>query len=85
MVRGGHLLLALLSSDDLAPLARDASRQLELIAPAKLADELPGILAPKGGADDGEAQDGAAATTPSGKSQALDKYCIDLTARARAG
>ncbi len=85
-VRGGHLLLALLSSDDLAPLARDASRQLELIAPAKLAEELPGILARKSGpADEGEAQDGASRTPPSGKSQALDKYCIDLTARAQAG
>ena len=85
-VRGGHLLLALLSSDDLAPLARDASRQLELIAPAKLADELPDILARKGGlTDEGEGQDGASPAPPSGKSQALDKYCIDLTARARAG
>ncbi len=85
-VRGGHLLLALLSSDDLAPLARDASRQLELIAPAKLADELPGILAGRGGSADGEAApDGAAPAAASGKHQALDKYCIDLTARARAG
>ncbi len=85
-VRGGHLLLALLSSDDLAPLARDASRQLELIAPAKLADELPDILARKGGAaGEGEPQDGGAPAPSSGKSQALDKYCIDLTARARAG
>ncbi len=84
-VRGGHLLLALLSSDDLAPLARDASRQLELIAPAKLADELPGILARKGGPEDGDAQEAAAPAAGSGKSQALDKYCIDLTARARAG
>ncbi len=84
-VRGGHLLLALLSSDDLAPLARDASRQLELIAPAKLADELPDILARKGGVDEGAAPDGGAPAPASGKSQALDKYCIDLTARARAG
>ena len=84
-VRGGHLLLALLSSEDLAPLARDASRQLELIAPVKLADELPGILARKGGAEEDGAQDGAFPAPPSGKSQALDKYCIDLTARARAG
>ncbi|MBE7218638.1 MAG: AAA family ATPase, partial [Caulobacteraceae bacterium] len=87
-VRAGHVLLALLSSDDLAALARDASRQLQLIAPAALAEALPGILAagdeaaeaaagaPAGGGD-------AAPAAPGG--QALAKYCIDLTARARAG
>ena len=85
-VRGGHLLLALLSSDDLAPLARETSRQLELIAPATLAADLPDILARRGGAEDGgEMQDAGASAPPSGKQQALDKYCIDLTARARAG
>ena len=87
-VRGGHLLLALLSSDDLAPLAREASRQLQLIAPERLADELPGLLERTDGpeADDQGGTDGE--TPPpaaSGAGQALGKYCIDLTARARSG
>ncbi len=87
-VRGGHLLLALLSSEDLAPLAREASRQLQLIAPERLAEALPELLDRPDGAEDGEAaqpQDGAPPPLPGGAGQALAKYCIDLTARARAG
>lgn len=87
-VRGGHLLLALLSSEDLAPLARETSRQLELIAPATLTAELPEILARKGASQaDGEGPDAVPSPPPSAaaKGQALAKYCIDLTERARAG
>ena len=86
-VRAGYVLAALLSSDDLAPMAREASRQLQLIAPAALMEALPDILAK---ADDGEAagEDAPAegeGAAPAGGGQALAKYCIDLTARARAG
>ncbi len=86
-VRAGHVLCALLSSDDLAPMAREASRQLQLIAPAALADALPDILAK---ADHAEGGEGGAApegreAPPAGGGQALAKYCIDLTERARAG
>ena len=85
-VRPGHVLSALLSSDDLAPLARDASRQLQLISPPALADALPDILAKAddaGGGPEGPLPEGA--TAPASGGQALAKYCIDLTARARAG
>ena len=86
-VRAGHVLCALLSSDDLAPMAREASRQLQLISPAALADALPDILAKsdeaQGAPEEGGGEGESAPAAPGG--QALAKYCIDLTARARAG
>ena len=85
-VRGGHLLLALLSNDDLAPLAREASRQLQLIPPQALADQLPELLAQSGPDGDEPSADGEAGPAkPGAASPALDKYCIDMTARARDG
>ncbi len=86
-VRSGHLLLALLSSDDLAPIAREASRQLQLIAPERLADELPTLLdrARTAAEDDATPSEGEAPRPAPGGGQALAKYCIDLTARARSG
>ena len=87
-VRGGHILLALLASEDLSPIARESSRQLQLISPERLAETLPDILSRSGPAPDGAADDGddlGADASPGGASPSLTKYCIDMTARARSG
>ncbi len=88
-VRAGHLLLALLSSDDLAPMAREASRQLQLIAPERLADDLPTLLAQADAGTDPATESGEDGEAPraaaGGAGQALAKFCIDLTERARSG
>ena len=85
-VRGGHILLALLASDDLSPIARESSRQLQLISPEQLAEALPDLLNRSGqeGVSEGEEALGAG-STPGGSSPSLAKYCIDMTARARSG
>ena len=92
-VRSGHLVVTLLTDDDLARLTREISRDLADISAEKLAKELPDIV--KGSAEDREAQ--ALATAPGaaggpdvatgvpGKTKALDQYTEDLTAKARAG
>lgn len=92
-VRSGHLVVTLLTDDDLARLTREISRDLADISAEKLTKELPDIV--KGSAEDREAQ--ALATAPGatggpdvatgvpGKTKALDQYTEDLTAKARAG
>ncbi len=90
-VRSGHLLLALLSTDDLARIAREASKEFNEISVEGLKKSFADIVA--GSAEDKAAT--AAAAQPSdgaptaggvpGKTQALDQFTIDLTARARAG
>ncbi|HWQ33708.1 MAG TPA: type VI secretion system ATPase TssH [Blastocatellia bacterium] len=91
-VRSGHLLLALLSSEELARIAREASKEFNEISVEGLKKSFADIVA-------GSAEDKAAAASsgqPSGdgaptaggvpgKTQALDQFTIDLTARARAG
>lgn len=89
-VRSGHVILALLSSGDMARLAREISSQFAAVSPESLAKHLVDITA-------GSAEAKAAAK-PSGlvseeqsspvgatRTKALDQYTIDLTARARAG
>ncbi len=92
-IRSGHLVLVLLTDDDLARLAREISKDLARISAEQLAKELADIV--KGSAEDREAQalstaPGAAggpdvATGVPGKTKALDQYTEDLTAKARAG
>ncbi|MGE0823941.1 MAG: type VI secretion system ATPase TssH [Candidatus Binatia bacterium] len=91
-VRSGHLLLALLVNEDLARLAREISREFELIALDSLKKNLRDLTAgseeDKGTAGMENPVDGAAADTPlamTGKTQALDQYTVDLTAKARKG
>ncbi len=87
-VQGGHILLALLASDDLSPIARESSRQLQLISPERLAEALPEILSGSASAQHEEAEEGDASganPTAAGQSPSLAKYCIDMTARARSG
>lgn len=92
-VRSGHMVLAMLTSDGLARIARDVSKEFDHISPEKLQAELPDITS-----DSGEARDAVAlgetagvsggepvASGVPGKTKALDQYTEDLTAKARNG
>lgn len=87
-VRSGHLLLALLSDDMLAPVAREASAQFAKIPPDTLRSELAKITAETVEAEVGATpQTGAPAARQQGPTAggALDQYTIDLTQRAKSG
>jgi type VI secretion system protein VasG len=88
-VRSGHLLLALLSDDMLAQLAREASPQFNKIAVESLRGELAKITAgtveAEASAPTGPAAGGGQAPGGAPSGGALDQYTIDLTARAKAG
>src|SRR5688572_16052963 len=91
-VRTGHCLLALLTNDELARLAKDISREFEKIAPEVLHKEFVTITAPSpeaaaevGMQPGGRAADGSGAPKAAGKTASLDQFTVDLTARARAG
>ena len=92
-VRSGHLLLALLSNEGTARLARDASREFNHISVESLAQKLEEITADSSEARDAVAlgetagvSDGApVASGVKGKTKALDQYTEDLTAKAAAG
>ena len=92
-VRSGHLVLALLSNESLARIARDISKEFNYISVESLQQKLPEITAESEEAREaatlGEAagvSDGAPiATGVPGKTKALDQYTEDLTAKAKAG
>jgi type VI secretion system protein VasG len=98
IVRSGHLLLALLGSDELSPVARESSTHFAKIPvetlrstmtqicsaseEAKFASDAP---ASAGGAAGGGSAGAGGAPRPAGGGDALNKYTIDLTAQARDG
>jgi type VI secretion system protein VasG len=88
--RTGHILLALVSDENMARLAREASPEFEKIKPAVLQKDLPALTAnsPEA-AQPGEAPGAAAGPgqppIPGSKTPSLDQYTIDLTAKARKG
>jgi type VI secretion system protein VasG len=89
-VRSGHLLLALISQDDLARMARESSPELQKISPEDLHKNLGNVIA--GSAEDYEqgvsttgAQMGEPGRPVSSKTPALDQYTVDLTAQAKQG
>lgn len=92
-VRSGHLILALLSNESTARLARDISREFNYISVESLQMKLPDITADSAESRDaaalGEAagvSDGApVAAGVQGKTKALNQYTEDLTAKAAAG
>ena len=92
-VRSGHLILALLSNEGTARLARDASREFNHISVESLQTKLEEITADSSEARDAVAlgetsgvSDGApVASGVRGKTKALDQYTEDLTAKAAAG
>jgi type VI secretion system protein VasG len=90
-VRSGHMLLALLSDDDMSRLAVEISKEFSTISAEPLKKKLTDICTGStedraasslAGAPSGEP---GAGTPGAGKTQALDQFTIDLTARARAG
>ncbi|MGC2236678.1 MAG: type VI secretion system ATPase TssH [Pyrinomonadaceae bacterium] len=92
-VRSGHLIMALLSNESTARLARDISREFNHISVESLQTKLPDITADSAEARDASAlgetsgiSDGApVASGVPGKTKALDQYTEDLTAKAAAG
>ncbi len=91
-VRSGHMLLALLSGESFARIARDISSEFDHISVENLRSSLPEITADSAEARDavalGEAAgvDGApVASGIPGKTKSLDQYTEDLTAKAAAG
>ena len=96
-VRSGHLLLALLSTPTLRNALVGISRQFEKIKPDDLADKLPSLVGKTGeaglGATDGSAlngaqpgqAEGAMAPAAMGRQEALKKFTVDLTEKARKG
>jgi type VI secretion system protein VasG len=94
-VRSGHLLLALLSNDDLGRLAREVSPEFELISVEALRKDF-GTLTARTVEDaaavvdadapgEGAAGAGTQPAAAGGAQGALERFTIDLTARARGG
>src|SRR5437667_724805 len=92
-VRSGHLLVALLASDDLRRLAREISREFASVSVESLKKDFAEITATSAEAREATSLSGQPSATEAaaggpvtgGKTKALDQFTIDLTARARAG
>jgi type VI secretion system protein VasG len=87
-IRTGHVLLALVSSDELGRQAREASRELGKIKPEDLRQKLAGFTAgtaEESGAAVAAREAGAAPRPGGGQTPNLDQYTVDLTERARTG
>lgn len=96
-VRSGYLMLALMTTNVLRNALIAISRQFEKIKGDDLGEKLATICAKTGetglGAQDGTGmgsgdvggETGAMAPAAMGKQEALKKYCIDMTERAREG
>ncbi|MEP6901896.1 MAG: type VI secretion system ATPase TssH, partial [Actinomycetota bacterium] len=92
-VRSGHLILALLSNESTARIARDVSREFSHISVESLQTKLPEITVDSAEARDAVALGEAAGVSSGepvasgvpGKTKALNQYTEDLTAKAAAG
>lgn len=89
-IRSGHLALGLFMSEELAPLAREASRELQKIELEELRKRFWEITAgSREDVSDAGRQDNDSVRSQQGvgvgKTAALDQYTVDLTARARQG
>lgn len=86
-IRSGFTIAALVSDDELSPLAREFSRELLQIQPDVLRRQFADIVA--GSPEDAgaaAATDGAPApAASSGKTPNLDQYTVNLTDNAKAG
>ncbi|MBS1812082.1 MAG: type VI secretion system ATPase TssH [Acidobacteria bacterium] len=95
-VRSGHLLLALLTNEQLIRLAREISKDFTKIKVDELRENFAALTTGSAEAraaegftsqpmeGGGEATEGGAIGAP-GKTKALDQFTIDLTAKARSG
>ena len=89
-IRTGHVLLALLVSDELRQLARDISPELKKISVEELRAQLPALTSASIEENAAVAASDAAAAAPSakragGKTPNLDQFTINLTERAKQG
>jgi type VI secretion system protein VasG len=88
-VRTGHVMLALVASDELNRLLREASREFAKITADDLRQKLDAVTA--GSAEAAGSAADAADTAPTGERRPggatpnLDQYTVDLTERARSG
>ena len=87
--RTGHILDALLSSDALVRQARGMSEEFEKLSAETMRREFDVITSDSNEVETALPAEGekisAQAPRKGGKTPSLDAYCIDLTARARAG
>jgi type VI secretion system protein VasG len=89
-IRSGHILLALLDSEDLSQVLLSSSDTLKKISPEILMENLPDLTSGSGEdigsvADSGEASVAAGRPARSGEAKALDQFTINLTDRAKKG
>src|SRR5581483_10001474 len=92
-IRTGFTLLALLQNDELVRLIRDVSKELQLIPAEALRNDFFTITAKSREehsaagttAPAAAGRDGAPRSTGSGKTQHLDQYTENLTAKGKAG
>jgi type VI secretion system protein VasG len=95
-IRSGHLLLALLTNETLARLAREITKDFAKINVDELKENFAALTngssearAAEGFSSQPMSDSGGDATAPgiaaAGKTKALDQFTIDLTARAKAG
>jgi len=92
-VRSGHLIMALLSNESTARIARDVSREFSHISVEALQTKLDEITGDSSEARDavalgetaGSSHGAPVASGVPGKTKALDQYTEDLTAKAAAG
>jgi type VI secretion system protein VasG len=88
-IRTGHVLLAIMASEELSRLARDISRELTKISAEDLRAQFARIIAespedetPMVGP---QSSGGSAPVRAGGATPNLDQYTVDLTERARSG
>ncbi len=95
-IRSGHLLLALLTNETLARLAREITKDFAKINVDELKENFAALTngssearAAEGFSSQPMGDGGGDATAPgiaaAGKTKALDQFTVDLTARAKAG
>lgn len=78
-IRGATLLYALLNDDAMAALGTRHAKELDKLDPARLLADWPSLRDSLGNSQPNPARKGPM------KEEALDQYCIDLTAQAREG
>ena len=89
-IRTGHLILAILTNDDLARIMRDVSKELQKIPAESLRKDFLSIVARSREEEQAAGADDAGDTPPlpraaGGKTPNLDQYTVNLTENAKNG
>ena len=89
-IRSGHVILALLTNDELSRIVREVSKELQKIQPEVLKKDFAVMV--EGSQEDAEAvaasagdDDAAPAQRAGGKTPNLDQFTVNLTENARKG